>query len=428
MNDVEKLLNEEKRRLNSITAPEELESRLKDVLQSAPPKRLKRSPVLLKLAAIVLVFIVAAGYQYNALAYYGKKLLGFDEIMNSTLQELNDNGSGQTVDKKAALKDGTQLTIDGIIADSNQMIMYYTLRNPKGLDEKTIDFFQPLRITGFLTNAKFESGQYMSNNENTEIKGTMYFEPVSPFSKKLTFHYWEAEDGPMEVESITFPYDPNKAMQTELKQKINKTVKVDKGTITFKSITATPTLTVIDGKLNVGNFDRVPFPFDGIELIVNGVPVDSIGSGSESGPNGTKFDLRFDALPKKLDSLKLVVNQFAGYKKLGKKIKLDTVKNKPFIIGGRDLFVKKISSTPQGLEITIATDDDVMLDEVSVETISGEVPLSTTVKQTEEEQKDGRIIKKRTLLFETKAEPESLLIEGMHYIKHYSKKIDIPVK
>ena len=381
----------------------------------------------MKLAAVALVLIVAAGYQYNALAYYGKKLLGFDEIINSTLQDLNNKGLGQTIEKKATLIDGTVLTIDGIMTDSNQMIMYYTLSNPKGLDEETIDRFQPLKITGFLTRSNFESSIYMSNNENTEIKGTLYFEPVSPFSKKLTFHYWESvESGTMKDESITFSYDPNKAMQTELKQKIYKNVRVDKGTISFKSITASPTLTVIDGKLNVGNFDRVPSALDGIELVANGVPVDTIGSGHRSAINGMKFYLRFDALPKKLDSLELVVKEFAGYKKLEEKIKLTSQKN--FTVGGKDLIIQNVALTSEGTEITIATDEDIMLDGVSIETKSGEIPLLTTVNQVDSENEDGRTMKERTLLFDTKDKPELLLIEGMHYLKDYNKKIKLPVK
>ncbi|VEF49315.1 Uncharacterised protein [Bacillus freudenreichii] len=427
MIDFDKQLNKEKKRLDAITAPEELESRLRSTLQTVPDKRPKRTSAFLKLAAIALVFIVATGYQYNALAYYGKKLLGFDEIINSTLQELNDKGLGQTIEEKAPLRDGTILTIDGIMTDSNQMIMYYTLTNPKGLNKEAIDLFQPLKITGFLTKSNFESSTYITNDENTQIKGTMYFEPVSPFSKKLSFHYWESvENGPMKDESITFPYDPNKAMQTELRQKINRNIKVDKGTISFKSITASPTLTVIDGKLNVGNFDRVPSALDGIELIANGVPVDTIGSAYRSALNGMKFDLRYDALPKKLDSLELVIKEFAGYKKLEEKIKFTSRKN--FTVGDKDLIIQNVATTSEGTEITIATDEDVMLDGVSIETKSGAIPLLTTVNQTESEKEEGRIMKERTLLFDTKDKPESLLIEGMHYMKEYNQKIEIPVK
>ncbi|WP_313429945.1 DUF4179 domain-containing protein [Siminovitchia terrae] len=427
MNDIEKQLNEEKRRLSTITAPEELEARLKKALHSAPPKRLKCSP-LLKLAIISLIFIVATGYQFNALAYYGKKLFGFDEVMSWTLKELNDKGIGQVIEKKTALDDGTDLTINGVITDSNQLVMYYTLSNQNGLDDDTSDLFQPSAITGFLTDSNVESNIFMLSDDGTEIKGTMSFEPVSPFSKKLTLHYWDMNKEQMKEKTISFPYKPNKAMQVELKQKINKTIKVDKGTISFDSITASPTLTVIKGKMNVENFDRVHTSLDGIELIANGSPVQMVGGGYQSALIGSKFDVRFEALPKKLDSLELVVKHFAGYKILGEKIKLDSSKNEPVTIGGKEMFIQEVKLTSEGLEITIATDDDVMLDGVSIETKSGNVPLSTTMNQTEAEQEDGSIMKVRTLLFKSKTEPESLLIEGMHYMKRYDQKIEIPVK
>lgn len=425
MNDIEKKLNEEKRRLSTITAPEELEARLKNFLHSAPPKRLQRSP-LLKLAIISLIFIVATGYQFNALAYYGKKLFGFDEVMSGTLKELNDKGLGQVIEKKTVLDDGTDLTINGILTDSNQLVMYYTLGNQKGLDVDTSDLFQPTAITGLLTDSNMESSTFIVSDDGTEIKGTMSFEPVSPFSKKLTLHYWDKEQ--MKEKRISFPYKPNKAMQAELKQKINKTIKVDKGTISFNSITASPTLTVIKGKMNVKNFDRVSTALDGIELIANGTQVPMVGGEYQSGLLGNKFDVRFDTLPQNLDSLELVVKHFAGYKLLEEKIKLDSSNFEPVTIARKEMLIQEVTFTSEGLEITIATDKDVMLDDVYVETKNGNIPLSTTLNQTEEEQEHGRLMKVRILLLKTKSKPESLVIKGMHYLKRYDEKIDIPVK
>ena len=55
------------------------------------------------------IFYHHMGTQYNAFAFYGKKLLGFDEVINSTLKELNEQGMGQIVEKKTKLEDGTEL-------------------------------------------------------------------------------------------------------------------------------------------------------------------------------------------------------------------------------------------------------------------------------------------------------------------------------
>ena len=139
----------------------------------------------------------------------------------------------------------------GIIADANQLVMYYTLYNPHGLDQS----HEPIRldsINGFLTKSYPASGTSVMNEEQTEIKGIITFDSVNPFAKKLTLHYmqmpYSAEQ--MSPGTLTFPYNPNQALQTQLRQSINKTLKVDQGSLTFQSITATPTQTVVRGRNN----------------------------------------------------------------------------------------------------------------------------------------------------------------------------------
>jgi hypothetical protein len=82
----------------------------------------------------------------------------------------------------------------------------------------------------------------------------------------------------------------------------------------------------------------------------------------------------------------------------------------------------------RGLEITIATENDVMLESVSTGTGTGVIPLSTTVNQLYNEQEDGKVLKERTLLFETTDKPEYLDIKGMHYMKPYNQVIEISVE
>jgi hypothetical protein len=430
-NKVEERLAEEKTRIASITAPEELEMRLRKALNSAPAKRTKRIAPIWKIAAVVLLVTVISGQNYNAFAYYGKQLFGFDELLNgTTLQQLNEKGMGQNVNKKTTLVDGTELTINGIIADANQFIMYYTLTNPNGLEDMSVDAFRPSKISGFLTDSNVVSGTSLINEEHTVIKGQMSFDCVNPFSKKLTLHFWQqlVENGQMSEGTVTFPYNPNEAMETQIKQSINKKIKVDKGTITFKSITATPTMTVIKGKLDVDNFDRMQLGLHGIQLIVDGTPVEILGSGNQTSLGGRTFDIRFDTLPKELHSIQLVVKEFPGYQKLDEKYSLTSLSDKPFMLGDKELWLKDISKTSQGIEITISSDDDVMLDGVSIETGNESTPLKTTINQKETKQVDGKLMKERTLLFDTQTVPESLLIEGMHYLKAYNKVIEIPVK
>lgn len=425
MNEIEGRLNEEKKRLDAITAPEEFEARLRGALDAKPSRKPKHRSRYLMVAAVGLLCFMFIGYNYNAFAYYGKKLFGFDEVISETLQDLNEKGMGQIVDKKTTLIDGTELTIDGIMTDANQLIMYYTLSNPQGLKDTFSDIFNPDKVTGFLTNAHGGGGTAIINDSGKEVKGTLYFDPVSPFSRKLTLHFRQGVDN--REGSVTFPYDPNKAMQTQIHQSIKETIKVDKGTLTFKTIKATPTSTVIEGKMDVVDYDRLHFGLEGVELIANGRSIQKLGYGVKSSFNGSKFDLRFDGLPAQLDSLELTVKEFIGYKELEEQIPLTSDEEIHFDLEGNDLWIKEVAATEKGIEVTFETDENVLLDGVSIESGSRSTPLKTTIGHNLEKQGDGRIISERTMIFETKTMPDHLLVEGIYYVKQYNEQIEIPV-
>ncbi|WP_262175717.1 DUF4179 domain-containing protein [Saccharococcus sp. Marseille-Q5394] len=422
MSDIEKELLERKKQLDTVTAPDELEGRLRQALETAPVKQ-KLKPKW-PIAVVALLFLSFVGYNYNGFAYYGKKIMGFDEVMSGTLAELNEEGMGQTIGKSVLLEDGTEFTVDGIMTDANQLILYYTLANTKETED--IPF---MTITGFLTNSHQGGGMSILNEEKSEIKGQMSFEPVSPFAKKLTLEFskW-TQEGKLIEGTISFPYDPNKAMQTEIQQKIRKKVKVDKGTITFKTITATPSLTIIKGKVNVENLSRVSLPFEKIELLANGKSVEMVGGGTRSALGGTNFDLRFDGLPKKLDSLELIVKEFVGYTSVDENIPLTPINEQPYVIKGEDIWVRDVMKTEDGIEITIASNDDVLFDGVTIEGQGNSSPLETTVRQDFEKFHDGRILKVRTLVFSSETTPEYLRIKGMHHMKPINYKIEIPVQ
>lgn len=267
------------------------------------------------------------------------------------------------------------------------------------------------------------------NDERTEMAGTMSFEPVSPFAKKLTLHYTEqTEDNRVIKGNLTFPYHPNEAIQTQIKQSINKRVEVDQGTFTFSTITATPLSTVVKGTWSFENLDRVHLPFERVDLIANGKPVPMEGSGVSTTEKGRTFELRYGALPKELESLQLVVREFPGYEKLDEKVNLTLASPADSIsLAGKELWIKNVKMTGEGVEITLTTDGDVLLDGVSLETPEGIFKLSTTVGQTETKQEDGQILKTRTLLFKSNGQPEYLKIQGYHYMKAYDTVVEIPV-
>lgn len=428
MDKMAKWLEEERERMERIQAPDELEARWRSALERAVPKRRTRRNRPWVIAASLLLLLILFGNQYNAIAYYGKKLLGFEGIMNRTLKELNERGYGQAIDKRITLPDGSEVTLDGVMVDENQLILYYTVVNPEGLNEDGFNQFRPRRITGFWTNSHPGYGTATLNEAGTELKGLMTFESVSPFAKTLTLHYDAPDSSGRTVEgSVSFPFNPNLAMQTQLKQSIKKTVEVDRGTITFSSITATPTMTLIEGKIRVEGFDRITGALHGIRLLANGQPVDLQGSGHHSAIGGRSFELRFDALPESLTSLELVVDTFTGYADLNARIRLDALEDNMVPIGERHLKIKDVSWNREQTEITIVTEEDVLLEGVSIELSGMAVPLKTTVNTMSVKEPDGSLWKERTLVFDQPVQPDTLVIKGMFYMKTYQLHVEIPI-
>ena len=94
MSKLDLLLNEEKGEFDNIKLPNDMENRLRSALDEVPEKKKKR--LRSRVAAIIIV-VLLLGYNIDTLAYYGKQLIGYENLMTGTLQELNEMGKGQLI-------------------------------------------------------------------------------------------------------------------------------------------------------------------------------------------------------------------------------------------------------------------------------------------------------------------------------------------
>ncbi|WP_432352914.1 DUF4179 domain-containing protein [Sporosarcina sp. A2] len=418
MSEIDKQFETEKRRLEEVKAPEELQQRLRFALEQTPPRRKHKAPKWIAVA-VALVVLSFVSYNYSAFAYYGKKLLGYDELMSDTLAQLNEEDSGQAIDKKVTLSDGTELYLDVLLTDENQSILYYTAKNSKG----NLEDIQLSEIQGLWTKAFATYGTHSMNDEGTEMKGIQGFEAVNPFAKELTIDYMYNEG--TEQGDITFAYNPKQAMQTELKQSIRKKVHVDQGTIRFDSITATPSRTTIKGKVNVDNYDRISLGESGVQLLANGKPVELKGGSGKSALFGQYIEIYYDRLPKEIETLEIVVDKFVGYQKLNERIELTSDNEQSVEVHGKELLIRKVEKTTDGIQVTIATEQNLLLDGVAIQAKGTSTPLYTILGSEHLEREDDMPYNERVLLFKTDKLPETLSIEGMHYAKSYGDRIQL---
>src|SRR5690606_35946488 len=167
------------------------------------------------MASILLILLLIGSFNYNALAYYGKKITGYEDLVSEHIAALHEAGEGQQIDKTVTLNDGTLFIVDALVSDENQFILYYRLSNPQGVPMTVREQFYVDSVKGFLTNSSMTHGTSMENEDGTEVIFTQSFKPVSPWAKKLKLSYNQPIDEHAgEYKEIEIAYDPNQAMAT----------------------------------------------------------------------------------------------------------------------------------------------------------------------------------------------------------------------
>ncbi|WP_338112666.1 DUF4179 domain-containing protein [Paenibacillus dendritiformis] len=264
-----------------------------------PPKKETRIKFGHGLQSVAAALILMVGvYEYPALAYYGSKLFNSVSLNALSFAEMMEQGFGQRVNKSTTLKDGTVLTINGVIADDNVFRMYYTIDRPAGTEYTDYDFvrYSFERVKGFLTDSAPLGGGGNPGKNKSQFVGDIEFEPVSPFSRTLTLTFNEWLDNGEKISyPLSFEFEANKAMMSIIKEDLSESIAVDKGMIHYDYITASPTSTIVKGHYELEEYPR----FSGkTKLYVNGTEVGL----TRAGGRNPDFQLKFDPFPKTIFS------------------------------------------------------------------------------------------------------------------------------
>jgi hypothetical protein len=434
MKDVEKMLSDKRCDINEIPVPEELESKLKGALTNITFRKRKTISWRVKVAAFLLAatFLV---YHADTLAYYGKTLTGFDEIMNNPLKRLNELGKGQIVDKKYRFSNGTTVTLEGIMLDDNQLIAFYTVENPNDVIEE-VDLGPHIFMKGMFGRHDFKSATGLINDNETEIKYIAEFEPPYFFEKKLEWIISQEVGNSYETGKITFYLDRNKAMKQTLKKEINENIKIDDVNIRFDTIKASPTITRIEGQVqNILELaydeisgERLRPTEIGIKLFANGKEVNIQSSGMRTDMKGITFERNYDALPSDIKSLQLKLESFGADREVKNIIELKKGElPKTIDILKQNVIIDKVYEDKGDTYVTITTEDSVILSRVYILLDGQRVELQETISDRNEKMPDGTITHTRTLHFKGTGNKLDLEIQRIKYTEIFNKIIDIPV-
>ncbi|ACT03131.1 DUF4179 domain-containing protein [Paenibacillus sp. JDR-2] len=436
MKAIEDKIQRHKQNLNQIQAPAELEDRLRQALHRIPEKKRRNNKALMwSISAAAALLIIVSTYQYPAFAYIGGKLLNRMELTSLSFSEVAEQGYGQTVNKSKTFKDGTVITINGVIADDNAFLMYYTVKLPEGLTFKADEFIRygVTKVKGFLTNSNVTEGGGNYSKDKTQFQGVYKFEPVNPFSRTLTANFSERLDsGEQEIQPISFKFEANKAMKSIINEKVSREAAVDEGTVHYDSVIASPTSTVIRGHYELNNNGGHPMFPGKTKLLVNGTEVESFGyrSGGLDGKNSPTFEFSYDVLPTdKIESLEIVLDKFSGYQKITKPIPLTSPSDRSIKMSNEKLWIRSVTQTVSGYDIVIASKEFTILDTTNLFVQAGgkKVPIASRSVSRPWDLGNGNILREQTYSVQAQDKPEFLLVEGFHYIKEYNKKISIPI-
>lgn len=430
MDKAEKFLQERHNEIDALEIPGDLETRLRNALDNRTVKSHKMVNGKVVWAAVFIIVFLTGYYHFDALAYYGKKLMGYNTVMTDTMQELNEKGQGQLIGKSSTTKNGVTVTLDGIMLDENQLLAFYTV---KGADKDANIMYS---IESATNEYPMSSGWGEKNDILNETKYVGSFSCPIFYEKKLVFEFIVDGSGMKEVGKISFQLDRNKAMGYILKKSLTQSVRVDETNIIFDSISASPTTTIITGTLR-GIFtlasDQIqgkrfrPIKMD-IRLIANGKEVPLQGGGTTTDLHGMTFQQDYDALPIPLKTLELKVVSFSADHDVSKKIKLEKGQAlHECSILGQSIVINNTLETADATFITITTEDSVRLTQVALLADNKPIELLETKTDKKEKYSDGIVLHTRTLSFPGRGEELVLDIESISYSKNYNKSIRIPV-
>ncbi|MGE5389658.1 MAG: DUF4179 domain-containing protein [Deltaproteobacteria bacterium] len=431
--DIESMLKSKKMELDRIEVPIELETRLRSALDRRSSHLGAR--IDWRAVAFGLILVILIGYNYDAVAYYGRKLAGYEQVMNGTLRQLNEMGKGQIINKSCNMPSGVVVTLDGIMLDANQLIVFCSLRNPQG-KLNDIDLSAGSFISGSFGKYLMKSGQGILVDQGKKIRWTFKCEPPMFLERKLTYNFTVLEMGHVENGSITFRLNRDKAMGCTLNAKVDKTIELGTDKITIESVAASPTSTVINGSMqNIMELgidqilgERMRPQDLTMQLIANDKNVTQTGGNISTDIHGINFRSEYDALPSDLKKLQIKIVNFGADHDVNQQIPLNENKEDvPVNVLNQSITINRVFESDGDIFVTLSSEESVILSRVYAVMDKRRIELLETVDEKIEKGTDGKITRTRTLHFKGTGNKLVLDIQRMSYRTDCNKTIDIPV-
>lgn len=144
-----------------------------------------------------------------------------------------------------------------------------------------------------------------------------------------------------------------------------------------------------------------------------------------------EFKIGYDALPivENINSIELLVENSNGYYKIPESISLASPSDQSIKVGNEKLWIRSVSKTETGYDVVVASKQFTILEKNNLFAEAGgsQIPVSSISSQRPWDLGNGNILWERTYSFNTSDRPETLHLDGYHYIKTYNKRVTIPI-
>lgn len=428
MDRLETELIKKREEWDRVEAPAEMQSRLRHALER------KKRRIIYKPVAAVLIAVLLLTYSFDALAYYGKKFTGYDQVALGSLKQLNEEGQGQTIGKCLNFSNGVEITVDGIMFDENELVVFYKVHSSRGNLLGALNSDLPrLHLYGLKPGGYHSTGGHGLVVDDRTMTFVDTLEPPRFYEKWMRLSVELGTGSQMEDSSINFTLDRNLAMKRTVKLDLHSEAKLGEYNILFEGLTASTMSTVIEGRIipltgaamkafkaETAEAD-MEIPHLHFNIVSDTGEISQFTSGQSVSGSDISFDSKSDALPRNSKTLQIRNIRFDTMKQVDKtvNVELDT-KNLRL---ADDLTIKRVYRDGTGTCVVIASrgvpvvglfEGDKQLEQVNSRELDPEAESTVPVE--------------RIYRFNGTGSNLELAVKYILYSKYSADTVNIPVK
>lgn len=360
MKRIEEALRDKKAEIDNMEAPAETELLLKQALKGRK-RRIGYRPVA---AALIAALILT--YNFDVLAYYGKKFTGYDRITIGALSRLNEEGRGQEIGKSCSFGNGTEVTIDGIMYDENKLVVFYKMQSSGGKLEDILQTSLPrLHIYGLKPMGYYSTGGQgtLVNDRTMTFVDTM--EPPMFYEKWLRIDIEMIINGAYEVHSVNFTLDRGRAMEKTASLKLGAEATIEDYRILFDEFNASAMSSLLKGRIipltdeALGRFDpetvegSMEMPRLRFDIVSDAGEVIQLSGGQSASGGNITFTGGGDALPEDFKTLQIRNIRMETMKLVDKAV--DVSEGTKDMLVTEDLIINSVYSEGNELHMSVSS-------------------------------------------------------------------------